>query len=370
MRIPLFAIESRFVVKGTTFDDVLDVIRWSLVQCFVGSFPSCRHDGEPWTQSDTRRKNMKGSLLTKSTLCRVLGDWKMWKQIFRFPQHNETVGICWLCAAQRDNFEDTTTTAIWRNQRLSHYDVIARIRGQGKTCCPLMSLPFFRVEEICRVDWLHAMDLGVTADFLGQVLIFVLNKEPGVNAEQRLQGLKDRLEGAYARAASGVKIDNLTEGMLGLPGWGKLRAHAAEVRGLVPVVADVVAGALTGLNVVEQTIKQAMALLVELYNALSDRFPEAQAACADNSRRFATLYVALATRTDIFHVRPKLHLAQELLEHSPAGSNPTKSWTYRDEDFGGYVVQLFRPRGGGRIPATAGFGILRRFCARHKVPCL
>ena len=86
---------------------------------------------------------MKGPLLTKSSLCRVLGDWKMWKQIFRFPQHNERVGICWLCAAQRDNFEDTTTTAIWRNQRLSHYDVIARIRGQGKTCCPLMSLPFF-----------------------------------------------------------------------------------------------------------------------------------------------------------------------------------------------------------------------------------
>ena len=269
----------------------------------------------------------------------------MWKEIFRFPQHNERVGICWLCAAKVTNYKETSSAAPWRSQRLSTNEVIQRIRAAGRRCCPLMSLPFFKVEDICRIDWLHAMDLGVSADFLGQVLIFVLERMPGNNKEERLKALRQRLEAAYARTESPVRIDGLTESMLNLPKWGKLKAHAAEVRALVPVVADVVRGTVTGDSVVDRTVKEAMRLLCELYDSLSDRFPIAQAGRADNSRRFAALFVALETHTEVFHVRPKLHLSQELLEDS-SGACPAKSWTYRDEDFGGFLAQLFRPRGG------------------------
>ena len=119
-----------------------------------------------------------------------------------------------------------------------------------------------------------------------------------------MKSLHQRLEAAYARTESPVRIDSLTEGMLNLPGYGQLKARAAEVRGLVPVVADVVSGAL-GNSMVEQIINEAMVLLQELYNSRSDRFPMAQAARAENSRRFAALFVALARRTDVFHFRPK-----------------------------------------------------------------
>ena len=34
-----------------------------------------------------------------------------------------------------------------------------------------MGLPYFDTALICRIDWLHAMDLGVAADFVGQRLV-------------------------------------------------------------------------------------------------------------------------------------------------------------------------------------------------------
>lgn len=369
VRVPIFALEHAYTLKDTTFDDVLRVVTWSLKQAFIGMWPTTRHDGSAWLATDSRRCKKRGELATRATLCRVVGDWKMWKDIFRFPAHNENRGICFLCQATPATYNQTGEAAVWRTQRLDHWGVIARLRDQGRTCCPLLSLPFFRVPEICRLDWMHAMDLGVAADFLGQVLAYILHREPGRNRELRMRSLRMKLDGAYVRSQAAVRIDALTESMLNLPRHPKLKTHAAETRALVPVVQDVVKQVVTGDDAISQTIREAMRLLVSLYDALSERNAEARASMADNSRRFCTLFVALAQRLDEFHIRPKLHLCQELLECAP-GSSPVLNWTYRDEDFGGSCVQLFRPRGGMRSANRAGLQVLLKFCARHAVPRL
>eukprot|EP00974_Lingulodinium_polyedra_P018488 1788360-Lingulodinium_polyedra.AAC.1 len=73
---------------------------------------------------------------------------------------------------------------------------------------------------------------------------------------------------------------------------------------------------------------------------------------ASAPKRFCTLYTALEQTTHPFHVRPKLRVCQALLEMQP-GTDPTKHWTYRDEDVGGAMARLFHPRGGARREATA-----------------
>ena len=42
------------------------------------------------------------------------GDWKMLKDVFRLPQHNELAGCCWLCPATPITMKDCSTSAPWR----------------------------------------------------------------------------------------------------------------------------------------------------------------------------------------------------------------------------------------------------------------
>ena len=234
----------------------------------------------------------------------------------------------------------------------------------------MLSLPFFRTQDVCRVDWMHVMDLGVSADFLGGLFLFVLHRLPGANKAQRLQALRDMLDASYARVQPDARIDAITESMLkGSSGHGKLKGHATEVRCMVPVGVDVARQALDPADPVQMTILAAMDLLHDCYQGLSRGEPEARAARPEKSRRFCALFIALSVQTEEFHVRPKLHLMQELLEMDPS-SDPVASWTYRDEDYGGSAVSLFRPRGGARSAATAGMHVLLKFCARHRVPSL
>ena len=92
VRIPLFAIEHRFVRKVRTSDRVLEVLRWSLTQAFVGQFPTGRHDGQPWMQTDTRRKKRTGALSTKASLCRVMGAGRCGKKSSGSPSTTSASG--------------------------------------------------------------------------------------------------------------------------------------------------------------------------------------------------------------------------------------------------------------------------------------
>ena len=46
------------------------------------------------------------------------------------------------------------------------------------------------------------------------------------------------------------------------------------------------------------------------------------------------------------------------------GSNPADSWTYRDEDFGGFLSHLAKVRGGSHNPHSIGMRVLNNFRAK------
>ena len=94
VRIPLMVIDHAWVAKEHTFDDLLRVITWSLRQAALGIHPRVREDAREWHKNyDVRRARASGKEIgCKALLCQVVGDWKMYKEIFRFPQHNERGG--------------------------------------------------------------------------------------------------------------------------------------------------------------------------------------------------------------------------------------------------------------------------------------
>ena len=321
-------------------------------------------------QQDLSRRTKVGALLAHAPLCKVIGDWQMMKHVFRLPGHNETGGICWFCRACPATFKMANATAPWRTQRLNHWDVVSRIVASGNTISPLMTVPFFNVQRVMRIDWMHVCDLGVTADWLGQMLTWLMRKQPGRNITERLARLRDLIDAAYIRTSPDTRIDSITPGLLNLNGNApKLLVHAAECRCMVPVGVDLATHQLDPTDPTENTIQAAMFALSACYDVLSRGDDRAPALVARECRRFCTLYVALEEVNPVFWVRPKLHLFQEMVEMLQ-GSSPSNNWTYRDEDFGGAAVQLARSRGGPNGAHNAGQRLLTKFSIRHRVPRL
>jgi hypothetical protein len=90
LRIPLTCIEDREVLKHHTFDDILEQVAKSFQILATGI-----HDNNPAVPKRFRGKPIG----VNAVLAEVRGDWKMLKQVFRFPQHNEKDGCCWKCYA-------------------------------------------------------------------------------------------------------------------------------------------------------------------------------------------------------------------------------------------------------------------------------
>ena len=94
LRIPLIVLpHSR--VCSETWEDVFEIVKWSLKILASGRWPTSRHDGSPWLSSDKCRRNARP--LLRAALTEVRQDWKFANEVFGFPQHNVGEGNCWAC---------------------------------------------------------------------------------------------------------------------------------------------------------------------------------------------------------------------------------------------------------------------------------
>ena len=365
LRIPLMSIDHSWVSKRRTWGAAMSVITWSLQALALGCHPARRHDGQHWLPTDKRRMHSSGAPLAfRGALCQVTGDWKAYKELFRVPQFNETAGCCYKCRVVPTGIRDTGAGAQWRQDRLDHWSFIARLNAQGLDHSPLFSAPGFRL-PIVRLDWLHVMDLGVCADWLGQFFRFVLRKFDGQTDATRIAALWHQVQHLYTVYPPFAKLDNLTLNMLSPAARApKLRCYGSESRGLIPVARHLAEELLDQADPLEQAVHQAT---IEL--ALCCRAAATGAHTAAHSRRFAGLYAALENRApESFRIKPKLHFMQELCEMEDG--RPMTHSTYREEEFGGSVAALGRRLGGHNTAASVGTHTLLKFCARHKVPCV
>ena len=220
-----------------------------------------------------------------------------------------------------------------------------RILENGLQVSPLFQTPWL-TSDVFRVDWLHCADLGVTADFLGNMFRLLASKCEGNNVKQKTHSLWKLVQQFYADHNVGDKLQNLTPTMIQCSGKApKLRCSAAQCRALLPFALKC-AQTLLGDQPAEEAAKVAAWHLNQCYMALGDDSLFHHDVLKKSSTLFALQYVALHDHfgnPKLWRCKPKLHLFLELCAEN---SKPSLFWTYRDEDFGGSVAKAVRRRGG------------------------
>ena len=94
LRVPLIVLPHSRICKETWMD-VFAIFKWSLTILATGVWPTARHDGSSWLQSDKCRVTARP--LLRGALVEVRQDWKFAAEVFGFPSHNTVEGCCWAC---------------------------------------------------------------------------------------------------------------------------------------------------------------------------------------------------------------------------------------------------------------------------------
>ena len=82
--------------------------------------------------------------------------------------------------------------AEWRSNRLNTNQFLERQILNGRRISPIFSV-FGVFIYLFRVDWLHAADLGVAPDLLGNLFQMLLPKMDGNNRDKRCQCLWEHM---------------------------------------------------------------------------------------------------------------------------------------------------------------------------------
>lgn len=369
LRLPICCINKKFLAKPfDTYDDIMSIVAWSFECLAVGVCPTSRHDGSGWTQQDTKRRKLAGSPIgMKAVLAEVRGDWACFKACFRLPGWNELRGCCWKCQVTPEGIRDFGENAPWRSMPLTHWDLMARMLQQYGSISPIFKCPYF-VSGCFQMDWLHAVDLGVSAQFLGNLFWLCLPKLAGNTLQDRVGSLFQLIQQYYRDTDAENQLDALTVLMLCQPKKGpKLRGRAGEVRTLVPFGKRLAEDLLSDADQTELAAKECAKHLLACYDMLSSANFNPQVLQL-HCKKFCLLYTtleSLAASPLLWKVKPKLHLFAEI---AALGSNPSTLWTYRDEDFGGAAAKISHRRGGKNSVTSTGTTFLTKFLALYRIP--
>ena len=371
LRITITALPHEFVIRETQ-DDVMQVLSWSFRALFEGKYPSSRPDGEEWQKEDAWRKKRSGQPLLRAILLEVKGDWKQLASCFGVPSWSGRADapICWRCKALKQSlWEERGPQSAWlqKASRLSHFEALQRIVAAGGGFSPLWSIPFMHMQAL-RIDWLHVCDQGISPVFLGGLFHLILaDRSLGHNIDERCAWLWEAVQKFYHRTNVVDKLHNLTVTMV-KPKKGsiELTGSAAQIRALIPFGLEIVnTWPEDGLDMERLGARAAMRSLASCYSFLSAEQP-AQGSLLQHGLAFqANLQGLFAINNKRWQLRPKLHM---FLELAAEGANPSSSWNYREESYGGSVSRQAHLKGGFVSPLAMSRSTLTKFCAKESLP--
>lgn len=356
-----------------TLDPLLSVMCWSLRCLLTAQYPSTSPSGAPWQKQDSWRLQKVHTVMPiKALMLQMRGDWACYKQVFSFPGW-QSKHICWKCIAGREDsqapFTDFSMTAAWRSGRLTEVAFWARSRAAQAQPSPLFSLPGFGVRNVT-IDVLHAVDLGVAQDVVGNLFWHWLRHHATAPTNKgKILQLWQKLREHYTTAKTTTKLQALTWEMVKLPEKApKLRAKAAETRGVVPFALQVCQEMYASApDTKHLTMLQCCSRLMDFYAIMSVE-PFEPDNMATTTRELCLLYSALRKKALdggeplLWKPKPKMHLLQELGEfQAQEWGNPKFFWTYRDEDHVGQMAQVAVKRGGAQGAVAVAGNVLQRF---------
>ena len=267
---------------------------------------------------------------------------------------------------------ESSDDADWRktNQRLSALEFIQRSMRQGKNISPIFSC-FGVFNHLFRIDWLHAVDQGVGADFLGNLFCMLMRALPGRNNDERAANLWQKIQAYYIKHNIADRMKSFKYSLVrpNIKNPPKLKCSAACCRSLIHC-GYLLAHELLGDSPLEAAAKVAAYHLYQCYQCLSDASVFRDDVFRESSKAFASQYKALyLLKGDgiSWRVKPKMHLFLELCSE---GSRPNLFWTYRDEDFGGSVAKQCRMRGMWKRLCAFSKHALDMFKMKNPVPRL
>ena len=342
-------------VTEETFRALFDVVSWSFNVLLSGVEPAVDWRGNPMAH-ETRY--LAGRY--RGCLCQIRGDWQFFCELFKFPQWNCALSMCWLCDASGNipglNFRDFTSAAGWRRTRRTHAIYVASMARSGRELPTLLAKVVGLRLECIMIDILHCVDQGVASHVIGNILWeLVLGKKfvgGRSNQEKEVAGLMVRLK-EYYKANKGVsKIQGrlTSERIRTSKGWPKLKAKAAATRQATRFALELASEFDSGSSH-DRRRRAVCQLLVRFYDILDAEGMYLSAEAKEELPRiglsFGVIYGQLSAEAEamgqrLWKATPKFHLFQHLLEwQSPWwGLNPKTAWTYADEDLVGHMVEV------------------------------
>ena len=369
VRLPLFVLPKDLCCPAT-WEGVAEVIKWSMTILTSGQMPLRRHNGDPWSAGDSKRKGWASLPVPHTFLVQVKGDWACYKQIFQLTGWKESIGCCFRCNITNHRIHECGAAVSWKQpmSRLTHVDNMARIWQKGQPINHFWGIPFFTCEQVY-IDWLHTADLGVSQLFLGSLFTLVLETIGG-DKHRACKTLWTKIQNFYKVNNCQSRLIIFKLSMLKGKNNPKLRSKAGECRDLVPFGVEIAAEHLGGCEE-HEAAKLCATLLAQCYQNLSkDSFDKQE--LLSSIDKFALQYAALSSWAksqgiNRWPIKPKFHLMQEMIFE--AQDTLSKSWTYQEESWGGLVAAAAKRRGGKFSFVAIGKSTLLRFAAQNELPC-
>lgn len=340
------------IAEGT-LDAIFKVLSWSFNTMLAGKTPRLR-----W---DDRKMDGGGAPLAsgwKAALCQIRGDWQFYCEIFRFPQWNSAVSMCWMCRAsstiEQLAWTDFSVNAGWRSTRWTHEEYVRDLGVRGLLLPILFGLVVGLRLECVMVDILHSVDLGIASHIVANIFWLLAVKRsvfgPGT-ASDKIKLLAANLDRWYkdtkckSRLQGALSVDRIRTSK----GWPKLKGKAAQTRHLARYALHLMR-TFGGRTDHDKRVLGVVQLLVRFYEICDAESmflrPGVAAELKKLGFRMGVLYSSLAADAaaqseKMWKMMPKMHLFVHLCEwQAEECGNPRFYWTYPDEDLVGIMVEI------------------------------
>jgi hypothetical protein len=345
---------------GTTMNIPWEIICWSFKALFDGVWPTQKWDGTPF-EPGSEEAALGGQPLANGFFgvpFVLKGDWQHFAKTFKLAYHNANKP-CSFCkcnqgpdSEQQDWPSNFRKDARWKSQLVSGR--AWRRENAGNLHSIFKAFHFLSTDNV-EPDEMHVVHLGTSQYLLGTVLHILvferLGKRPLAAMEQIWGEICDEYKRCETSAQySSLGLSSFTDPKAPLQNYPRLKGRAAEVKGLVPVLAQVWKRHQRTENetdrLVDQLLEQQM-LFQELLDEDANAFhlsTESATELCKVTDKLLSLYSKLAHQADgegalKWTMAPKHHMLWHL-SRKASFMHPRRGACYQDEDFMGRVKAL------------------------------